>query len=350
LGGDFGGQLLRLVIYEWDAWQPFMLVRMVPEAIRLTARLGETADEVLQRLPPSVDAFAFHLDMTSTAHMPAGRDALVGALTARGVVALNAAVTDISKVQVQAQCRAFGLPTAAADPEGDPAEQVIVKTNLNFGGRGERELLAGGLAMAGSARLSSVMTDWTGYQVVPREQVPAAWWHDPTLVIERFIDNRSHHLYRVNFVGDRAVILRLTNPHPIKKIRNSTARLDVYCRVDDLRRGWVTGIDQSVARATAHYLDRSGMDFGALEIIPDDAGRAFIIDVNSTCYGSIMNLRMLAYLRRGLFTLVEARAEQLGRRMSSSRVDALPTWRMLVSDAWRIVTDFAASRTPPNRG
>jgi hypothetical protein len=68
--------------------------------------------------------------------------------------------------------------------------------------------------------------------------------------------------------------------------------------------------------------------------------------VNSTCYAAILNLRILAYLRRGLFTLVEARAAQLGRRLVSSRVvDGLPTLRMLVGDARRVVTDLTASRT-----
>jgi hypothetical protein len=324
-----------------------MLVRMVPEAIRLTARIGDTADDVLRRLPPAVDAFAFHLDLTSTARLPSDRDALVRSLTARGIVALNAAVTDISKVCVRAQCRAFGLPTAAADPHGDPSEQMIVKTNLNFGGRGERKLAAAELTAVGSPPLSSMVRDSMAYQVMPREHVPVSWWDDPTLVIERYIDNRSHHFYRVNFVGDRAVILRLTNPHPLKKIRNSTARLDVYCHLDALRGGSVRGIEPSVARATAQYVDRSGMEFGALEVIPDDEGGAFIIDVNSTCYSATLHVRILAYLRRGLVALVGARAAQLGRRMSSSRViDALPTWRMFVDDARRIAKGLAARRAP----
>jgi hypothetical protein len=322
-----------------------MLIRMVPEAIRITARVGETADDVLRQLPPCVDAFAFHLDMTSTVRMPSDREALIRSLTGRGVVVLNGGVTDISKAYVQAQCRAFGLPSAVADLRGDPSEQMIVKTNLNFGGRGERELAGPDLAAIGSPPLSSVMSDWLGYQVMRRAEVPVSWWDDPTLAIERFIDNRSHHLYRVNFVGDRAVILRLTNPHPIKKIMTSTARLDVYCRLDALRCGSVAGIDPSVARTTAQYIDRSGMDFGAIEVIPDDAGRAFVIDVNSTCYGAIMNVRILAYLRRGLYALIAARAAQLGRRVPLGHiVDALPTWRMLAGDARRIVTGLAARR------
>ena len=54
---------MKLVIYEWNAWSRFMLVRMIPEARRLTAVMGETADQVQARLPPKTDAFAFHLSI-----------------------------------------------------------------------------------------------------------------------------------------------------------------------------------------------------------------------------------------------------------------------------------------------
>jgi hypothetical protein len=333
---------LRLTIYDWRAWHQFMLVRMVPEGIRLTARVGESAVEVLGRLPTSVDAFAFHLNMTHTAAVPTDRAALIRELAVRGIVPLNGAVTDISKAGVQAQCRAFGLPTASADRQGDPSERVIVKTNLNFGGRAERQLAPAQLAAVGNPPLSGAVPDWTGYQVIRREQVLASWWDDPALAIERFIDNRADQFYRVNFAGDHVVILRLTNPNPLKKIRNSTARVDVYCRTDELGAGAVAGIAAPVAAVIAQYLERSGMDFGALEVIPDDAGQAFIIDVNSTCYAAVLNLWILAYLRRGLFARIASRATQQGRHLLWWDAAGLPTWPMLLGDAKRIARQFTA--------
>jgi hypothetical protein len=336
--------ILRLAIYEWDAWHQFMLVRAVPEACRLTARIGESADEILGRLPTGISAFAFHLNITTTAAIPPDRQTLIHELHARRIVPLNGAVTDISKTGVQTQCRALGLPTATADFQGDGSELVIVKTDLNFGGKGERQLPPTQRRNIGSPAVSDVMSDWAAYQVLRREQVPGSWWNDPTLVIERFIDNRAHHLYRVNFAGDRIVILRLTNPHPIKKIMNSTARLDVYCGTQDLRSGAVAGIEPSVAAVIVGYLDGSGMDFGALEIIPDDSGRAYIIDVNSTCYAKVLNVRILTHLRRGLFARIATRAAQLGGLAARWPALPLPTWPMVRADVMRIANQIIARR------
>ncbi len=335
---------MRLVIYEWDAWHQFMLVRAVPESSRLTARIGESADQILGRLPSGTNAFAFHLNITATAGIPPDRQRLIHALQARRIVPLNGAVTDISKTGVQAQCRAFGLSTTAADFRGDRSELVIVKTDLNFGGKGERQLLPAQRTSIGSPPISDVMSDWTAYQVMQREQVPASWWSDPTLVIERFIDNRAHHLYRVNFAGDHIVILRLTNPHPLKKIMNSTARFDVYCRTQDLRRAAVAGVEPSVAAVIVRYIDGSGMDFGALEVIPDDSGQAFIIDVNSTCYAEVLNVRILTHLRSGLFARIATRAAQLGGPAPRLPALPLPTWPMVRADVVRIANQVIARR------
>jgi hypothetical protein len=319
-----------------------MLVRMVPEAVRFRARMGESADELLARLPVGLDAVAFHLNMTVTAAVPTERQIFIRELVTRGIVPLNAAVTDISKTSVHNQCRRFGLPTPATDAHGDASELVIIKTDLNFGGQSERRLEPTLRSTIGSPAASPVMPDWTAYQVMRREQVPDAWWTDPALVIERFVDNRAHHLYRVNFAGDRVVILRLTNPHPLKKIRNSTARFDVYCRTEALRRGSIAGVDPGVAAAIVRYLENSEMDFGALEIIPDDRGDAYIIDVNSTCYAQVLNVRILTYLRRGVFERIATRAAGLGRHISPSAATMLPTWAMLSGDARRIANQLIA--------
>jgi hypothetical protein len=315
-----------------------MLVRAVPEAVQLTAEVGETADEVLARCPPDARAFAFHLNATFAASFPRDRHRLVRELESRGVVPLNAAVVDISKRGIQAQCVSFGLPTAAAYREGDPDERVIAKTNHNYGGRAERQLTPTQLAVVGSPAPSPVISAWTAYRITPRRDVPDAWWDDPTLMIERFINNQRNHFHRVCFAGNRCVILRLTNRNPIKKIATSTERLDIYCWRHELRDRAVAGIHPAVGEAIARYLDGSGMDFGALEVVADDDGDAYVIDVNSTSYGAPLNLRILARLRRGLFELITDRAAQLGLPAPRADWNAIPTWAaMVMGDAKRLV-------------
>jgi hypothetical protein len=336
---------MRLAIYEWNAWYQFMLVRMVPEAVRVPARLGERAQDLLERLPSAIDAFAFHLNLTNTKTLPAERSDFLDRTASHGVVVLNGGVTDISKKAVQSQCRSYGLPSATAELAGNPAELLIVKTDLNFGGHSERQLVPDEREAAGSPRVSPLLSDWTAYKVVRRDEVRPEWWDDPALTVERFIDNRLHRLYRVNFAGDRVVILRLTNPNRLKKIFSSTERLDIYCRIEALRAGRVAGVERSVGAAIAVYLERSGMDFGALEIISDDAGASYIIDVNSTCYAAILNVRILAYLRRGLFARVASRAAALGRHLRADWTGSLPTWTMLRQEASRIRHLYTTRRT-----
>ena len=336
---------MRLAIYEWDAWHQFMLVRMVPEAIRLPAHIGEDAKRVLDRLPLGIDALAFHLNLTRTSAVPVDRDDLLHAAAERGIVVLNGAVTDISKKAVQAQCRAYGLPSAEALREGDPTEQLFVKTDLNFGGRAERKLGADHDPLDNAPRTSEVVSDWDGYHIRRRDAIPLAWWDDRALVIERFIDNGLDHLYRVNFAGDHAVILRLTNPHPMKKIYSSVARLDIYCDLCALAEGTVSGVEPAVGAAIARYLACSGMDFGALEVIPDDAGNAYILDVNSTCYAAVLNVWILNFLRRGLSDRIATRAAALGRAAPTVGAGMLPTYRMLRQEVRRLTTQLTTQLT-----
>jgi hypothetical protein len=338
---------MRLAIYEWDAWHQFMLVRMVPEAIRLTAHMGEDAAQILDRLPPAIDALAFHLNLTRTSEIPVDRPVLAQMAASCGIVVLNGSVTDISKKAVQAQCRSFGLPSAEASRDGDPAEQLFIKTDLNFGGRAERRLTPEHHSHTSPPAVSEAIPDWDHYHVRRRDAIPPAWWDDRALVIERFIDNRLNQLYRVNFAGDHAVILRLTNPHPIKKIYSSVERLDIYCHMRALAEGAVPGVAPAVARAVVRYIECSAMDFGALEVIPDDAGDAYIVDVNSTCYAAILNVWILNFLRRGLADRIATRAAAVGRPAPIRRASMLPTYRMLREEARRLTNQLTTRFRSP---
>jgi hypothetical protein len=83
------------------------------------------------------------------------------------------------------------------------------------------------------------------------------------------------------------------------------------------------------------------MDFGALEVISDDAGDAYILDVNSTCYAAILNVWILNFLRRGLFDRIATRAAALGRTAPMVRTGVLPTYRMLREEVRRLAAKLA---------
>jgi hypothetical protein len=334
---------MRFVIYEWDAWWQFKMVRAVPEAVRLTARLGEHAEEVLSRCPPNASAFAFHINATFSSEFPHDRKALISALEARGVVPINGPVVDISKRWVQAQCAASGLPIAAASVDGDPDERVIVKTDHNFGGRSERQLTEDQRRTLRVSRPSSEVSCPHAYPVIPRREVPAAWWVDPTLVIERYVENRSNVIYRVSVAGTRVDILRMVNTALIKKVTASQKKVTLFATRDQLDRGSVRGLDVDVGKTIVRFLDGAGMDFGGLDVIADDEGRTYVIDVNATPFGTSNALRRVMNMRRGLFELVEERRARLPRSGPGMGRAIWPTTPIIMGELRRLVAAVRAA-------
>ncbi len=328
---------MRFVIYEWDAWWQFKMPRAVPEAVRLTATPGESAEEVLARCPPDALAFAFHINATYSGECPHGRAALVDGLEARGIVPINASVVDISKHWVQAQCAASGLPVAAASVDGDPDERVIVKTDQNYGGRSERLLTEAQRTALGASRPSTEVTSGHEYPVMPRRGVPAAWWMDPALAIERYIANRANVIYRVSVAGNRVDILRIVNPQLIKKVNDAQTITTLFGTREQLERGTVRGLEADVGRTIVRFLVQARLDFCGLDVLADDVGRTYIIDVNTTPYGLINSLRRLMNMRRGLFELVGERRARLPRGGPGLGRAIWPTPPMVVGEVKRLV-------------
>ncbi len=328
---------MHFVIYEWDAWWQFKMVRAVPEAIRLTARPDEHAEEVLSRCPPNASAFAFHINATFSGEFPHDRKALISALEARGVVSINGFVFDISKRWVQAQCAAFGLPVATASIDGDPNERVIVKTDHNFGGQSERQLTEHQRRTLRVSRPSSEVSSAHAYQVIPRREVPAAWWADPALVIERYVVNRSNVIYRVSVAGTRVDILRMVNTALIKKVTASQEKVTFFATRDQLDEGSVRGLDADVGKTIVRFLEGAGLDFCGMDVIADDDGRTYIIDVNTTPYGTTNSLRRVMNMRRGLFELVEERRPRLPRSGPGMGRAVWPTTPIIMGEVRRLI-------------
>lgn len=332
------------LVYEWNAWWQFKMVRAMPEAVRVTARPGERAEDVLARCPAGAVAFAFHLNATFSARIPHAREDLVSGLVDRGVVPINASVTNISKRWLHSQCAACGLPVAAAPRHGDADERLIIKTNHNFGATSERLLPPGLLAELEIAPPSTHVADATGYRVLRRCEVPDAWWADPTLAVERYIENRSNRIYRVSFAGRRFDVLSLINTNVIKKVDQASERATYMCDRDRLARGAVPGVEPAVGVTAVRFVDYAGIDFGSLDVMLDHDGQAYVLDVNSTPYGGSNSLRRLLNTRRGLLEMVTERSPQPARVLRQLGGNVWPHATLLVGEAKRLAMP---SRQPP---
>ena len=287
------------VIYQWLAESGYLLHALLPGYAQIEAHVDDSVDAVLDRLPHGPGTFAFHLNCTRTGRFPQQRAKLIEALEARCVRVLNGSVTDISKRHVHRACTAVGLPTLEAPRHGDPAELLIVKTDLNFGGDSEWALSSQEREALGIGTGSDIIWTPSHYRVLPRADIDAAWWADDRLVIERFAANRRHCWYRAYLFLGWMALCELENPNEIKKVGDSRVVRTILVRPNDAvpgDRAELAGlVDQlsTVARALT-------LDVGTVDVVMDDAGRHYVIDVNSTPAYNYPIPGVVDHLRRAL--------------------------------------------------
>jgi hypothetical protein len=190
---------------------------------------------------------------------------------ARYPIALNGRVKDIRK----ATCSEIRL--GRDDPWPGP---VIVKTNLNNGGRPERALAEplwvrrrwrlhrAWLSLAALRGTGLPGRNGGDYRIYDRmSQVPMRCYRDPRLIVEKFIPETEDGLYFVrtfHFLGDRWTCTRLGSPEPIVKVRTTVCAEPV-----------------EPAAETAIWRTSFELDYGKLDYVVV-GGRAVLLDVNKT--------------------------------------------------------------------
>jgi hypothetical protein len=182
-------------------------------------------------------------------------------------VAVNGRCDDISKRRVSTNLVASG------DSWDGP---VIVKTDRNHGGRPERRLGWGRVALLVSpnawqsrgrwhSRSMLVPDDYPIYQST--SDVPSGVWRNPRLVVERFLPEAEGDLFVVRSLalfGDRWINRRRLSPSPIVKAERIVRAEEVEPHPDVF----------DAARRLK--LDRGKIDY----VVRDN--RAVIFDVNRT--------------------------------------------------------------------
>jgi hypothetical protein len=300
-----GGE--KVAIYEWQTNRQFLFPVLCPSSVRIEANANDWAEDVLRRLSGRIRLFAFHLNLTQTASFPQDRPALCRALARSGVSVVNAEVTNISKAFIQATCRRLGLPTTEAVPEGDPAEMLIIKTNLNYGGMGDKVLDTADLRILGCSAAESTM-DAKSYKILKRRDVTLKEWNDPTLFVERFIQNVNDRFCRAYCLNEYLVISEVVDPLPIKKMPLGIHRQNSFFRFHEEE---LEAIGTPSARATnlAYQMNKFvrflRLDFAGLDVVVDDDGRNYIIDVNTTpSWRDSVAPDIVIFLRCGLEALI----------------------------------------------
>lgn len=197
-------------------------------------------------------------------------------------VIINGLVTDISKRRISTNlvCRDDGY-------QG----QVIVKTNWNHRGRSEANLAKKGPLLrrySNSLRKKlpwgwrAKLSDYPIFESV--SQVPRAVWHNPDLVVERFLPERRDGFYCLRtwvFLGDKETNSLCYSNQPIVKSGNVIRREAVAEVPDELRQ---------IRRDM-------GFDYGKFDYAIVN-GRGILYDTNRTpTMGSLSKEQLLPSIR-----------------------------------------------------
>jgi hypothetical protein len=284
----------RVASCEWQTEDTFLIARLFPDRCPIPVEPGEHARQVLKRLPSGLQYFFFHLNGTFTADFLESRELLLAGLRERGVVTLNAEITDISKSLLQKICLlTAGLHSTLASREGDPAELLIAKTNLNYAGKIEALLTSRQQRRIGfspqSRLMDSVLSRVQEYPVLPRREIPADWWQEPQIVIERFISNSDERFYRIHVLRDRISITDAIVPGVVKKLAGGIKAKHHYFTYAQLDAATSPGTSPAISPVLLNVAGQTRLlqrhlhfDFAAIDAVVDDSANPYLIDVNIT--------------------------------------------------------------------
>jgi hypothetical protein len=273
---------MRLAIYHWKRLEGYLLGKLAEGAdvVAIAAVEGGDVAGIAEAVSSRADYFIFHIDLTHDAHRlrPDVRRRLIDELGGAGIGVINGGVVDISKRTIHRHNRLAGLPDASADRLGPGDERLIVKTDLNSGGDPEHSSL--GWAP------NPIIPGPGDYRILARRDIPDEWWTSDEIHIGRFIENEEREFYRFHLFGPRVVVSEARSDRAIK-------RMDGTCPQQDhrLELAEIAGLDAGehgawvgAAEAAAIFARTFGLGYGAIDIVRDDLGRFFVIDVNKTPY------------------------------------------------------------------
>ncbi len=301
-----------LAICECNAWRGFMVEVLFSRAVRISVKPGDSASALLDAIPATAHGVVVHLNASMTRGFIDAEEAFRSGLRERGQRVLNLDAFDVRKSTLHTRCSELGVPSARADQDGPPDERLVIKTTLNYGGLPERALRKqwGDRAAAFTADVGDAITTQLGYVVTTRAQVAASVWSDPTLVVERFIENPEGLIFRVYVAGPAGVVSCVWVDGDIKKLTTAIRRRHNYF-FWTLPSGETATLGPSSDRATRALLATRRIagalhaDFLGADCVMDRHDEISIVDVNKTPYwGEPRRSPILSHLRHGFNALV----------------------------------------------
>jgi hypothetical protein len=285
-----------LDVFEWCAWDAFLITHVWPDATRISVVPGTSLPEPGDR----AGAAMVHVNLSQPGRAFPGFSNWLARHEAIGRPVINGYFDSIDKWAVQDACRRAGLPVTRAAQDGDPDEMLIIKARANHYGRFERYLASD---MVGDM----APPPWPYPERVhrlSRAEIPVEIWSDPRITVERYIGNSEDRFMRAYVTGDfvavaisqaAGLVKEMDQKRPIEMLSTQSGSTQAYHPRDPL--------------AVAHRLARTmRVDFGALDLAVDDDGVVYPIDINTTpAWGTERNLNpgLLSDINQALTALAQ---------------------------------------------
>ena len=295
----------KIAIYQLSKCNAYLITKMFPASNVIIAEPRDHAWRVLRLIPPTIKHFFFHLDITVSSRIPLDRFRLLHALDSRRIMTWNAHPINIGKRFLQTLLLKHGLNSVAVTQCSSYEGPVIVKNNANFGGATERVMssrLRNDLGLRGICK-RELSAD--KYYVCSKNDVPEEQWKRSDIAIEKYVSNSADLFYRAYICGRALVVSRVYDKSLLKKMPPGIARQNVMLwRTASSERIIAADFDDwaDIARQARGAAAAMELDFGALDIVCDDGGCAFVVDVNTTPFwGETGRPEIVAFLRVGAY-------------------------------------------------
>jgi hypothetical protein len=267
-------QIQNMTIYHLgNKVEYYLISTLYPDAKIIPSKpIQETAERILALLAGDNEMFIV-IDLTQPSNIPFGRQSILMELERNGVRLYNTADTDHSKRRLQQLAQEQGLNSLTANREGDANELLIVKSNYNFGGKRDREfsLKYPELQIPTPKRFLA-----SNYDVMTRDQIDQGTWLDDEVQIERFVHNKGELYFRVFYHLGVSVVSKIRNPNRIKKGGVHTDRWNY--EINDHYESDV----KMCFNVTLAYALHTKLDHFSADIVMDDDGKLYLVDLNPT--------------------------------------------------------------------
>ena len=97
-------------------------------------------------------------------------------------------------------------------------------------------------------------------------------------MIERFISNREHRMYRVRVALDHFGFWSGSSPLPVKKTFHCSDTREHFLRRGEMH----SDLPRILLETVYSFAEGFRFDYGSLDVIGDDSGRYYVIDANTT--------------------------------------------------------------------